>query len=304
MAIFALSSAPARLSRARRRRWFAGVVIVLAAGLVGFVVSMRLPSEPVYRGKALSDWLRVYSSPLQPSSREWQEADEAVSALGTNCLPTLLRMFQARDSRFKLQIVALLKKQKLIRTHPVTAAERNYEAAMAFLHLGEFGKPAVADLVTMLYQPLSTDSKGAIEDALARIGPAAQPAIPVLLRNAGDPNSRIRANALWALGQIHAQPELCVPQLMRGLSDTDGWAQVSACHALGMFGVEAQAAIPNLRALAEPPKKPVRLRFFTWPDGMTVGVEARNALRKIEPQALSSENETNVPADFGVPEAR
>jgi HEAT repeats len=316
MAMVASRSAPAGVWRSRRR-WFAGAVVVLAIGLV-CVVIWHLPSEPSYHGKALSQWLQVYSSPLQPSSHEWKEADEAVSALGTNCLPTLLRMLRARDSRIKVQIVALLNKQKLIKTHPLAAAERIKEAAMAFVPLGELGKGAVPDLVNLLYQPLSADSRAAIEDALARIGPAARPAIPVLLRNTGDPDPRIRANALWALGQIHAQPELCVPQLVRGLSDNDDWARVSACHALGMFGAEAQAAVPRLKGLACLPNGPIvhmqtspgtasaspPLPTYSWL-GVPVALEARKALEKIDPRALPAAGGSNeITPDFGFPDAQ
>ena len=44
---------------------------------------------PVYRSKALTLWLRTYAPSSSPgrNSRAWNEADDAVRHIGTNCIP-------------------------------------------------------------------------------------------------------------------------------------------------------------------------------------------------------------------------
>jgi HEAT repeat protein len=183
-----------------------------------------------------------------------------------------LHLIHAKDSALKLRLIALSQKQRLIKIHFNPAAQRNVQASRAFIVLGDAAKDAVPALVKMFDGSPSADSLSAIEDALAWIGPAAKPPIPVLLRTATNSNSRVRANALWALGEIHAEPRLCVPVLIQGLNDTNDWARLSAAHALGMFGTNAQPAVPALTELTMVPPSMQR---------MQVSLEARNALRKI-----------------------
>ena len=129
---------------------------------------------------------------------------------------------------------------------------------------------------------------------MAWIGPAAKPAVPLLLRAVTNSNARVRANALWALGEIHCEPQLCVPALIHALNDSDGWARASAAHALGMFGADAQSAIPSLREFTHIP------RAFSGMN-MQFSLEVRTALRRISPRADSPASETFP--ELGTPSA-
>jgi hypothetical protein len=260
-------------------RAFAASIIFLLVGSV-WLVARQAPRVPVYRGKSLTVWLRTYapSSSSGRHSREWNEADEAVRQIGTNGIPVLLHMVREKDSKLKLLLVFLAQKQRLVKIHFVRAAERNVEASRAFIVLGDMAKGAVPALVKMYDEDLSAESRSAIEDALAWIGPAAKPAIPLLLRAAANSNPRVRADALWALGEIRAEPDLCVPVLIRALGDSDGWVRLSGAHALGMFGAEAQSAVPSLRQLTNI----IGVFGASGTAGLQVHLEARNALRKID----------------------
>jgi HEAT repeat protein len=156
-------------------------------------------------------------------------------------------------------------------------------------------KGAVPALVKMYDEDLSTNSRSAIEDALAWIGPASKPAIRLLLQSATNSDRRMRANALWALGEIRAQPDLCVPMLINALNDSDGWVQLSAAHALGMFGAQAQSAVPSLRQLTNA----IGLFRSSGTVGLQVSLEARIALTKIGSGAISPSSRT-VP-ESGIP---
>jgi len=200
-------------------------------------------------------------------------------------------MIGPRDSAFKVRVIALVQKQRLLKIHFVPAAEQNLEASRAFIALGALGEDALPGLIAMYQRSITTNSQSAIEDALAWIGPAAKPAIPLLLGMATHANPRLKANALWALGEIHAEPELCVPVLIHALADADDWVRLCAAHALGMFGADAKSAVPSLSALKNTPTMLTGAMLSTK---IQLRVEVRNALRKIEPSPET------VP-DFGFP---
>jgi HEAT repeat protein len=270
------------------------LAILLLLGLLWFLTG-QVPHEPVYRGKALTFWLQTYdpSSPLGRGSREWNETDDAVGHIGTNAIPVLLRMLRETDSSLKLGLVALAQRQHVIKIHFVPAPTRNIEASKAFIVLGDAAKDAVPDLMKAFDENNSIESRSAIEEALGWIGPAAQPAVPLLLQAATNANKEVRADALWALGDICCDPQLCVPALIHALGDSDAGARLSAVHALGMFGTDAQSAVPALRELTKPPKA---ISVFSMTD--QVLMEARNALRKINPNAVSPSSESSTAFDI------
>jgi hypothetical protein len=286
-------SRAAGLSQRCRLTILAGLLTLPLIAWVCFLVC-RDSRRPVYHGKPLALWLQTYTSSAR-GSREWNEADEAVRHIGTNAIPVLLHLIHAKDSTLKLRLAALAKKQRLIKIHFVPAAARNVQASRAFIVLGDSAKGAVPALVRMYDENVTDESRSAIEDALAWIGPASKPAISLLMRGATNATPRVRADAYWALGDIHAEPELCVPFLMQGLNDSYYWARLSAAHALGMFGTNAQPAIPALTELAKLPLPTQANRF----ELLQVRLEARNALRKIGAPADAPPQEP-FPS-FGVP---
>lgn len=268
------------------------VIVVLLTVLAGVTARRVLQSgerEPVYRGKPLSLWLQTYS-PLSPSGRgspAWSETDDAVRHIGTNSIPALLRMLRVTDSKLKLQLVALAKKQHVMKIRFVPATARNIEASRAFIPLGDTAKDAVRELIEIYNKGDSMESQSAVEEALGWIGPAAKPAIPMLLSAATNSNTTVRASALWTLGEIHTEPDLCLPELIRALGDSNDWARISAAHALGAFGAAAQSAVPALKDLANATMAPGQFSASQ----IQVRMEAKNAIRKISPDVVSPTNE-------------
>jgi len=276
-------------------------VVLLLVGLI-LVLACQFPREPVYHGKALTLWLQNYdpSSSLGRGSRRWKETDDAVRHIGAKSIPALLEMLRATDSKLKLRLVALAQRQRMIRIHFVSAAARNIEASTAFIALGDTAKEAVPKLMEVYHESNSVESLGAVEDALGWIGPAARPAIPLLLGAATNSNNRVRANALWALGEIHAEPQLCVPELIRALGDSNDWARISAVHSLGRFGADAQPAVPTLTEMANSPNAFMAFSVtrsqvgFAFSVTIQVGLEARKALQEINASLVSTSSENLV----------
>jgi hypothetical protein len=276
-----------------------GAIAMLAVLiLLGVLCCLRFQfyHEPVYRGKALTVWLQTYDPSSAFSQRfiERSEADDAVRHIGTNAIPILLQMLGETDSILKLRLIALAERQQVLRFHFVRAETLYIEASRAFVVLGDSARDAVPDLIKLYNENISADSQCAIEDALSLIGPGAKPALTLLLRAATNSDHRVRANALWALGDIHAEPQLCVPVLVLALSDSHAGTRDSAVHALGMFGTNAQSAVPALWQLAHD----TRISSFASPRER---FEASQALRKINPDAGSPSDEKL--SDFEVPAA-
>src|SRR4051794_8609569 len=84
-----------------KRRTSIVVGTFLLAGIVLAIWATRGPREPVYEGRALSDWMNhhVASSAAVPpyGSAGWQKADQALRAIGTNAIPFLLENIQQKD---------------------------------------------------------------------------------------------------------------------------------------------------------------------------------------------------------------
>src|SRR5579872_267517 len=105
--------------KTRNRILILGVVIIALAGFAWLVLK---PHEPVYQGRPLTVWLEAYFNSMSatPDKRDLvqlQNQSAAISRIGTNGIPTLLRLAQAKDSAMKSKLVLLARKQTFIPFH-------------------------------------------------------------------------------------------------------------------------------------------------------------------------------------------
>jgi hypothetical protein len=108
---------------------------------VAVAVHFTKQEEPIVDGKRLSSWLLLIDAgPISaPDNRAYAEQDKAheiVQALGTNTVPTLLHMLQARDSRARVLLARMLP----IRATPARALHQG--AYRGFQILGTNGQAA------------------------------------------------------------------------------------------------------------------------------------------------------------------
>jgi hypothetical protein len=145
----------------KRLRLIAIVVVVQV--LVGLVAYLTTPPEPSYQGRTLTEWLKIHakyhekSDPnyFNPDSREAASA-EAIQRIGTNGIPTLLRLIEAKDSPMKDRANLLLATQSFIRFRFQPADELRYLAFLGFGHLGEGAMPTVPVLIQLMQTPDSS----------------------------------------------------------------------------------------------------------------------------------------------------
>jgi hypothetical protein len=234
------------------------LLLALLIAVIGVIAwEMRRPAEPIYNGKPLRYWLEAFGQAIGssgggtrggPAPPTQSEAYQAIHHIGSNGIPTLLRMLQTPNPSISDRLVALAQKQHIVRI-PFTPANLNEKAFFGFTSLETEASNAVPQLIEIFEKNHASFPQSAAPAILGEIGPASEPAIPVLLQGIGNTNRSVRCNVIFALGKIHAQPNLAVPALMKCLDDPDLYVQASAVHALGAFGKDARVAVPALLEL-------------------------------------------------------
>ncbi len=258
--------------------------VLLIAVLVGLGWRVTLLREPAYQGKSLSVWLRQFEeakfngltsryhlSPMEFKAQFVEPTQNAVRHIGTNALPTLLNLVQAKDTPLSWRAMDLLERLHLGRWKPPPEIVRRSMALDGFIFLGAEGQPAVPALIELLNDK-DGDVRSRAASCLGFIGPAAVEAVPALLQHLNEPDPSVCLNSETSLGLIHGRPELVIPALTERLRRKDKWHTLSA---LGWFGPDAKAAVPVILPLLNDQDQETRNR-------------AAIVLKRIDPEAAAS----------------
>jgi hypothetical protein len=242
----------------------AATIVVLAV-----IIAIAWPKErePVYHGKKLSEWLRIYRSPIHNGDNKL-EAKEAVQQIGTNAIPWLLKWIATRPpiwSRavgdFRASWNPANRVIDALQKRPARIAEMRWEAAFGFEILGETASNAVPSLLQML----DTDNPARQWPspmwpppayALARIG---NRGLRPLLVWVSDPRSFERneigvattARALGLMGWTGTNADLVISILVQGLCSSNKSLAFSSALGLGSMNPEPEIIVPALRHAAK-----------------------------------------------------
>ena len=244
--------------------------ILLLFALVGAVTWQVLKSrEPEYKGKHLGEWLAhagVAEFRIGPnvtskdSAAEILEAHNAVQHIGSQAIPTLLRMLEKNDSNLASKLEGLARSHSFIKLHFtndgffflnhhfVRPDFANARAEIGFKILGAVASNAVPDLMRIYEQNISKSSRIFTAISLGHVGPAAKDAIPLLMAAVTNSDSLTSIIGLKALGDIHAAPSAVVPLLITTFANTNNSMPVrmTAASILRQFGSDARLAVPAL----------------------------------------------------------
>lgn len=253
-----------------------------------------------------------------PDESRRMEAKNALTAMGTNAVPHLWRLYTTTNApSWGARFARWMGMHNPRRREPETKERRiGYEGLRA---MGPEAVSVSSNLVAELQQ--DTRYSGQPSSLLMSIGPGALPAIaPVLTTGspqakeqllyvishygsaAGSavvdvvaaihgPDEKVRQTAAATLARIQGLPSLSVPALMTLLADTNSETRQVAMHALTVFGPKASKVLDQVRQLAstaplDSPERPVAVALL-------LSMKEKNLARAEVLNLLESANPTN-----------
>ena len=196
---------------------------------------------------------------------------DVVQQMGTNALPLLLKKLQDQDWIIKEKIIELLGKQSLIHVRFRQADENHQTAIAGFATLGPAAKPAVPMLIQMLTNQEAFVRVNAA-GALGAMRSAAREVVPALASSLNDTNYDVRVSAIYALGQIGEPQDLVAAVLLRELQQPNQRIRFVTMNALGSLTNQAEIIVPEL------------LKIFDSDSRMRYTVI--ESLKRLDPKAL------------------
>lgn len=169
------------------------------------------------------------------------------------------RLRDEQVSERQLGLVALIEEPDPAAVAVVRELLRDADAGtrqLAVVTLGGIGAPAVDGLIEAISSSQPHSCRVAAAAALARLGPAAEPAIPVLQNCLGDADEELRWHAGFALSRIGRN---AVPALSEVLNSNDHVGRIDAADALARMGGLADEALPELAKQSASGDSPLRL---------------------------------------------
>lgn len=267
----------------RKRLQIALAVLLIAiAGVIAWRVLHSREREPVYQGKRLSVWLEQYGTNHFPTVRDGplgKEAETAIRQIGTNAIPTYLRMITTRESPLKLKLMALVPMRWLTRLHVRGVYDYRWRGAFGLIALGKDAKSAFPSLFGVLNDKDEwlRFMAGFTLESLAPV--TRDDLLPFLKKCLEDPDVMVQSEAIRVLGQIHQEPERVIPILVELLAKLQSpqhpiGMRIDTIRALRQFGAQAKPAVPKLVELLSDSTGLVRSA-------------ATNALKQIDPEAAA-----------------
>jgi hypothetical protein len=206
----------------------------------------------------LTSWLdhHVASSAARPpyGSPGWKKADEAIRHIGTNAIPTLLKMIRAKDRPPVVRkCLDTARRFGLPVTKSRPAMARHEEAEYAFQMLGTNAVSAVPELIRIYEQNISESSQRCAARALGHMGRGAEAALPTLIQRFTHPDGNVRFYAVSAVMSIGGEPGVVVPALTSALNDPNVNVRWNALVGLSSFGGSARPAVPEVLKMLNDP---------------------------------------------------
>ncbi|HYG34939.1 MAG TPA: HEAT repeat domain-containing protein, partial [Clostridia bacterium] len=221
------------------------ILLVVLASVVALLCMRPSPQEPYHKGKSLTYWLTVLEQPRSNESRK--DGVAAVRQIGTNALPRLVALVQAKDSVPKAMLLESLPGgwHSFLRLTPTQ--HQRLRAVQGFEVLG----PAAATSIPYLLEALR-DSEVCVEVALALLSIGTEGAHS-LTNGLVDPDDQVRERVLSVMNS-HLLPTKCknveqvtpvlMPHVIRCLRDQNPDIRMLAASVLGSLAKDGKIAVP------------------------------------------------------------
>jgi hypothetical protein len=170
------------------------IILILVSLLVlaGLIFWFTHSNEPTYQGKTLTYWLTEYNDArLQADAAEIANSTNAIKAIGTNGIPALLKLLQARDIKGSQQIESFVQRLGWT-TFQITHARQKWDLAdQGFFFLGKDAGSAAPMLADLLKKSPPEPALN-ILSSFANVHPPKEIALPVLTQQLTNTNGDLR----------------------------------------------------------------------------------------------------------------
>ena len=233
-------------------RWSCLTLLIGLALLMANVWASSRPSGPEHGGRALSQWLEIYTdySSTSSGSPSTEEAAKAVRNIGTNAIPYLLGWIRYEQPAWRRWVGDIIPKLPMSLSHWLSDRSlfKAWGAVAGFEILGVESKSAIPGLTLLINDPEAGDSSRRAMRALAHMG---DEGIQALLESVKNPAAPYRDKALSEIGQAHtlgANINPAMPAILRCLNDKDNLVNDGAWHiVIGRFALlEPQMLLNNI----------------------------------------------------------
>lgn len=268
----------------------------------------RAYQQATYQGKHARDWAQQLYPSFNPS--ETNEAVIAFRSMGTNAVPALCSMLQAREPFYEKpllkharQIPPSTRRYLFEKIKPGRTTSRRVGAARALGILGPVAVEAVPELMIALTD--NSEVRWAAAQALAKIG---GPAIPALTQATTSTNTQVRHATVYGLGEAGTNAVSATGALFERVLDSNGTVRASALYSLSRMGEggvpvvlaafadndarRREAASNAIKAMNKPPRQILRtlLDYSTnaAPELREHSLEALTTLRLNHPRVVTT----------------
>jgi HEAT repeat protein len=150
--------------------------------------------------------------------------------------------------------------QQLAASLAAPAAATRVAAADALADLGSAAQAAVPQLMSALAGN-DAELRWRAARALGVIG--SPQAIPALRRQATDPDTMVRSQAIFALGRLHADDQESLAAIVAALSDKEVQVRRACVRALGLIKADRKVTVPLVVKLLEDSDPQVAMRALS-----------------------------------------
>ena len=217
----------------KRERAFIGLLMVVTIGSVAFYWRLRTPA---FGGQSLNEWIEEYKEAMYardnpgPSHRSADHAVDAIRKMGPTAVSRLLSMMETKDSRLKLALTDLARKQSMVDVPFDPASSRRSIPTEILCDLGPWASNAVPRLIRLLHDTELGSDAGRV---LAAIGASS---VRPLVTELTVEEVHTRSIAAQALGWMREDAAPAVPFLLGRLQETNQAVRSAVIRSLGAIG--------------------------------------------------------------------
>jgi HEAT repeat protein len=277
-------------------------------------------AEPRYNGHSLSYWMDHFGSLNIATNAEEAKARDAISHIGTDAVPYLLKwMSYERDSsdRYPKNLVAELA-NAVAPTNSSTWSPSQTEDSLfrrantsvfVLSLLGNRAKAAIPRLTEMLNPATDFAVRLRAARSLECIGEDGLPPLLAVLAQTNAPNRHFMASRVAKSSGLERNATLAIPVLVHCLDDSDPEISLNAVYALRRLAGKSPLVVPALTNCLRESAAPHLRRNATWALGqygeqarvamplllnqltdpdLGVRIQTTNALQKIAPEVLTN----------------